>query len=241
MTAELERQINAAMERTGGDVGQAACLLSMERSKLHNFIHNNKGLKLRWSTSKKDTPPPSQAVAIHRPAVMPVLPDAPDLLSDQEIAKALAAEDAAVRRGLTAMGIKDEALMMAVACQQFQNKHFARAIEILGGGIVKQFLDNLVEIDGITARLHGSCAETADLDGRMQMEITLRQDRAALQAINSKLFEQINKASLTQAIIKAKLSGSKPGERPAKPGFAPIIRAENVQINNHEAPADQPE
>lgn len=221
ITEALTRQIHAAMEAAGGSASQAAELLGMERRKLYDFIHNNADLKARWGTSKEEVTPPSEAVTLHRPA-LPLREEA------EEIAKAVEAEDAAMRKGLASIGVRGGALDMAVALQEFHSKHFGRAIEMLGGGISKQFLDLMSEVERISNTLNDP---TAVLEP--EREMMLREDRSRLLDLMGKFFDKLNQAVVTQAKVRA-IQNAKEGKgKPGKPGFSPLVavHGNNVTIN----------
>jgi transposase-like protein len=218
ITPDEKARIHAALEKTGGDYGAAAEIIGIERGQLSAIIHNNKDLKLRWTTPREFTTPPSDAVTISRP-VIPTAAPAPALPSDEEIARAIEREDALVRKGMEAIGVTGPKLDTALALQKFHQKHFQRAIELLGGGITKQFIDLMSEVESINKELAGVLTP--------QRELLLREDRSRLLDLMNKFYDRANQAVLTQAKVevlkKQAKEGAGGGKKTGKPGFAPLV------------------
>jgi hypothetical protein len=231
ITDELKNAINAAMQRTNGNVGQAALLLELRPKQVSNYINNNKDLRALWRKDKSP-PPSSEAVVIHRPTVTSELiqKESETLQvtpTEAEIAEAIRKEDAALARGLDALGLSASSRDAAMALQKFHNRHFTKAIDMIGGGITKLFLDLMVEIDKINREL-----ETGGLGLGVEREEVLRKDRQGLLEAIGRSFDRVNKATLTQAIVKSKMESGKGKAGPNKPGFSPLtVKAENVQVN----------
>lgn len=203
--AELEAKIHEAMEAAHGNSTVAAAMLGVDKEDLWNAIKNFPSLRERWFTNEKRGGLPGSPEIIHRP-----------LESDKALARAIAKEDRMVAAGLKDMGLSDEASKLAMALQKFQGQHYKRALEMLGGGITKQFLDVMVEIQAITHRLSNEIGLSP------QQEAMLREDRSRLLAVMNAFYDRANKAALTQAVIKNKLGAGKGGSK-AKPGFTPLV------------------
>lgn len=217
VTEELKREIHAAMEAAGGKTSVAAEVLGITTEQLSSIIHRHRDLKLKWATSYKETPPPSEAVTIHRPELPPMT------LEEQEIAAAIEKEDNALRRSLKAMGVTDEQARGAAAMSVFQKQHYGSAIAMMGGGILKQFLATQAEAAAVAKRLNDP-VEEAELKENLPLYIALLEHYRGLLDILNKLYDRANQAALTQAKVRA-LLGSKDGEggpKRAKPGFAPL-------------------
>jgi hypothetical protein len=222
VTEELKREIHAAMEAAGGKTSVAAEVLGITTEQLSSIIHRHKELKLKWATSYKETPPPSEAVTIHRPEL-------PLTLEEQEIAAAIEKEDLALRRSLKAMGVTDEQARGAAAMSVFQRQHYGSAIAMMGGGILKQFLATQAEAAEVAKRLN----DPADVELRenLPLYIALLEHYRGLLDIMNKLYDRANQAALTQAKVRALLGGGNDkGPKRAKPGFAPLtVDADDTQ------------
>lgn len=222
ITENLTAAIHAAMDQTGGKGSEAARLLGLEPETLFNFIHNNKDLKTRWATSRTAVKPPIEAETISRAVIK--------VDGNRTMAEAMDQEDRMVRAGFESMGLKPGVVNLAMSLQAFQKKHFTRAIEVIGGGITKCFLDLMAEVEKINKEL-----ENPDL--KPWREQMLRTDRAALLENMGRTYDRAQKAAMTQAIIKHKLEGDQGGtEKPRKPAFGPLIKGNNVQVNLHAEP-----
>ena len=221
MTDALKKTINAAMERTGGNIAHAALLAAIPLVKFKNHIFNCPSLRERWSGGKLETTPPNEEVAaVHRPVIdLPPSAPAPSL---EEVAAALDKEDQLVLQGLSSIGISGPKLDMVDALRKFHGRHFKTSLELIGGGITKEFIDIMSDVRSIRDELSHEGMEL----GR---EIMLRQDRATLLELMGKIYDRANKAALTQAMIKMKEGEGK--NRAGKPGFSPMIKAKNVQVN----------
>jgi hypothetical protein len=236
VTEEDKIRIDAAMRAANGSFIEAAKALGMDCAKLRSAIHNNKSLKEVWTKKHGDTEPKAltEAQTMHRPVPeMPVPPaDVPGVITaeDQTIATAIAREEALFTQGLDAMGIRGKDLQQAVALQQFMGGHFGSAIKMIGGGVTKQFLGIMAEIETINATLAALSYSGDESDMATAMrEKSLREDRAKLYDLALKTFGAVNKAVLTQALVKQKLAavsgGSGRSAASRKPGFGPLIDA----------------
>lgn len=233
MTPELEAKINAAMETSEGDRRIAAELLGITRIELHNFTHRNPVLRARWVASRaKHSAMPAEASQIHRP--MPVITkpqseSAIAILSDADIAKAIEKEDSLVRNGLDNTGMKPKVRDLAMALQKLQNKHFTRCVEMLGGGITKQFLEIMVEVEELTRRLNDTVAPPTP-----EQELLWREDRSRLLDMMQKFYDRASSAALTQAKVHA-LKNQGNGRKSGKPGFSPLVAVQGQHVTINEA------
>jgi hypothetical protein len=216
VTEELERKIHGALEMVDGSVAQAAVLLDVDAKELHNAIAGNKNLRVRWKTGAQPIQPPGDAVVIHRD-ILPLEPSEDGILMDErKIAEAIEAEDAAVKKGLSTMGVDESMLNLSVAFRDFTRKHFNSALQVISGGIVRQYLDTVGEINRITAKLKdGNCEDKIT----PAQELMLREDRSRLQEFSQKLYKEILKSVLIAAKVKALQSKGKGngGAGPEKP------------------------
>jgi len=223
--------IHAAMETASGNLGVAAKSLGMTTLKLKDLILADDGLKQRWRISGlRGSGSPGEHSVIHRPPAPPMV-DGKSVSSEeaQKIAKALEEEDAAVRSGLLKMGVSGTGLEMVLAMQQVQRKHFARCIEMVGGGITKQAIDIMLEVEKINNRLSDSAVP-------LDEQAMLREDRRGLLDILGKYKDKVDKSALIQAMVKkveADVKGGGKGSRHGKPGFGVLVQGERVEIHEH--------
>lgn len=232
--------VHAAMEAASGNIREAAKALGTTSLALRDIIQKNEGLRTRWRIAGvKGTGAPGVEATIHRPPA-PTLPKtitvAGEVIEEDEarkIAKAAADEDAAVRSGLLNMGVRGKGLEMVLAMQQVQRKHFARCIEILGGGITKQAIDIMVEVEAISDKLN-----TPGMT--LEEQMMLREDRRGLLDILGKYKDKVDKSALIQAMVKKVEAEAKAGgkNRPGKPGFGVLVQGEKVEIHEHNSPAE---
>jgi hypothetical protein len=213
LTEQQRAEIHAALEQTNGDRAAAARLLGMDTKQLAQHIHNTRDLRACWSQKKPE--PPTECEIIHREASTGLLPVTGGNLFTE--AEALQKEDDALKKGLSALGIGGNLVELAHSLQQFQSKHFTRVIELMGGGLTRRFLkieEAIDDIDQALRLLDPTCPED------VAREQILRQDRAALIDLQQKCYDRVNKAALTQAIIKEKQKAGHAPDR-GKPGFSP--------------------
>jgi hypothetical protein len=136
------------------------------------------------------------------------------LLSEEDVAAAIKKEDADVRSGLSKMGLKTSTLDMAMAIRELAGRHFGSCLQLTGGGVTKQFLQVMVEIEKIDARLDPETVR--DFPMTLPEESMLREDRRGLLQVMSQFSDRVNSSALIQAKIwKMKNEGNKQrNERP---------------------------
>lgn len=226
MTPERKAEIHNAMEAAGGSATKAAVLLGIPTTRLYWMIHKNAELKARWAKPRDhQTKPPTEAVTVYRP-LPAVAPSA-----EMEVADALSKADARLRKGLENIGLKDSRLDIALAAQELTRMQFNSCMELINGCIVMEFLNVQHDVSVIRSELKDATLHPA-------REAILRQDRAQLLEIMGRYFDRTNKGALTQAIIKSKQAEGK--GRAGKPGFSPMVIAENVQINTDQRRPPKP-
>lgn len=218
LTAEEELKIHTALEMTSGDVALASEILEVDNKWLHNIIAANKNLALKWKGGKEEVSAPTEAITISRPVIQEPPADVV-LLGDREIAKSLSDEDAAVRKGLEAMGVKGEMLNLSTAFRDFSRKHFSSAFEVVSGGVTRQYMDVVAEIIRITNLLNTPKDEDEKPDiNDAAREMMLREDRAKLLDFSVKLYDRTLKAVLIASKIRAMKQGKEKGDEAPK-GF----------------------
>jgi len=220
------------MEAVGGSLRAAARTLGIKHLKLRDIIQSIPSLRTRWRVAG-EVGVPGVAAEIHRPAVLRVGNEAVPLEDAKALADALEAEDCAIRTGLLKMGIKGAGLEMALALQQMQRKHFSRCVEIVGGGITKQFLDVMTAIHEIEEKLQ------ATTDMPIEEELMLREDRRGLLQVLGNFKDKVDKSALIQATVKKLEAEAKGGGRgkAGKPGFGVLVQGENIHL--HERPPEE--
>jgi hypothetical protein len=233
VTEDIIKQVNAAMEKADGQASVAARAMGIIPARFYNMLHKHKELKLRWCKSETPQEAPDETVALNRPTLIPPPAealeagrekiDALTLVDDRSVAEAMDREDAAVRGGLAKMGVYGQTLELAMALQAFHKKHFTKAIEILGGGVTKQALDLMVEIQNITNTLNG------DPNMAPAKEMMLREDRVRLLDLLGKFYDKASQAVLIQAKVKT-MQGER--DKPKKPkGFLAIQAQPGSTVN----------
>lgn len=194
------------MEQCNGNAVHAAKSLGWTSTKAWNLLHKNPFLRARWTRSKENLKDPEQlAVSLYRP-VDPVP------ASEMEAAEKA---DEQVKAGFAALGLQGTALDTALAIQKAAGRQIKSWMELMAGGVVKQFLEIENDIEAISAEL---CGDKLTED----REKILRSDRQALIDLRLRLYDRAVKAQVNLALVKLKMRG---GEKPAKgtqPGFTPL-------------------
>ncbi len=155
------------------------------------------------------------------------------LLQDRQVAEALKKEDENLKDGLTNIGLSPLAVKSANALHKFHNTHFTKAVEIIGGGMTKTFVEIMACIDDINDRLEGGGLT-------LEEEQMLRQDRSRLLEIQGRTYDRSLKAAMTQAVIQHKLQDNAESTAPrGKPGFRPIMNSINIKTDSVSVTADE--
>lgn len=230
-------RIHAAMESSGGNLRGAARQLGMSSLQLKDIIKLDESLRTRWVKGEDEKGAPGAESIIHRPmpATVTLGKDKLSMEEAKKIADAAAAEDSSLRDGLLNLGVRGDALEMALAMQQVQKKHFTRCIEILGGGITKSSLDVMVEIDKINKRLNEAGVP-------LDEQHMLREDRRGLLDILGRFKDKVDKSALIQATVKKLEAEAKSGGkgRSGKPAFGVLVQGERVEIHDHSGGGNGP-
>jgi hypothetical protein len=225
VTEEHKRDIHAAMEQVGGKTAEAAKILGLTTEELSRRIHHHMDLKMRWATAYREVKAPGDAVAIHRPTM-------PTLSTEEEESKAFEKENRLVSKGLDGIGLTPAARDLALALGALQKRHYQSCLDMLGGGITKQFIEVMAEVQRITDRLNDETDVAAE---DPQIQLMLREDRGRLLDCMQKFYDKANAHMLAKAKEQALKESAKGGGKGNKPGFAPLLmKADNVTI--HEQP-----
>lgn len=215
-----EAEIHEALEKTGGLVAEAAAILGMTTSAVRLRIKASESLQSRWNVSKP--PEHTIATALHRPSMSA---EKPTLPRDSDVAEALNREQATLGASLKQIKAKD--VNFAVALQNFQRQNYRGIVEMVSGGIAKQYLDIMTRLDEIDSRLNRT-----EEDGKLPLaeEMMLRNDRVQLLGILDKFKTTIDKSVLIAAKVRAMSeSGNNNGKgAPRKPGFKPLEKPIDV-------------
>ena len=217
----------------------AAILLDMSYSGLRSMVQKDPELRARHTRPKGrakaakeiDQPVSQDMVELGRKQQSQAS-DSEILLPEKQVSEALSREDENLKDGLTAIGLSPQATKSAEALQKFHNTHFTKAVEIIGGGMTKTFVEIMACIDDINSRLE---------DGGLTLEEEqmLRQDRSRLLEIQGRTYDRSLKAAMTQDVIAQKLSeGGKGEESRGKPGFRPIVNAIKIEADNVKVSSD---
>jgi len=214
---DQERLIDEAMTSCGGKFNRVARRLKMNPKTLRGIILTSPHLSKTWADIEE-----------------PVSKEDVDMALKTEV------EDEAVRKGVSAMGLTDETARLAVSLKRFQGTHYQSSLALISGGITKQFLQTLVDLDEIETRLKFLSEKRLSQDrdkknDNMAEEVMLREDRVKLKIILNQFFNQSHNGALTLAKIKnlMKDGGENGGKRRAKPGFD-VLRSANPNENSPE-------
>lgn len=216
------------MEQCQGVVSRAARVLGITGPDLKQKINGNKNLSLRWQRKHKTPPIPVDYTDINRAA--PTLPTAPSeaiapLIAEDAMARLIEKEDRLVRSGLENIGISGEDLDLAVNLQKFHRAHFRNVVDLLGGGIARQFIEMMIEVKNITSVINDPDKQSVNSELALDYEEMLRKDRSRLLELMNGMYDRALKATLTAARIR-QLSQSQNlgGKPPRSPSFGPLTR-----------------
>tara|TARA_R100000808_G_scaffold1976_1_gene8385 strand:+ start:3288 stop:3983 length:696 start_codon:yes stop_codon:yes gene_type:complete len=218
--------------KKGGTQKNAAALLGMNQRSLQSRIRKDPLLRSRWIKERsryskvRELPPHEESPDLGRTSPPINKIDGEVIAPDLGLAEAMAREDANLKYGLEAIGLSKDAQETAISLQKFHNKHFTKAIEIIGGGMTKTFVELMAEVEQINERL-------ASGGLTLEEEQMLRQDRSRLLEAQGRTYDRAQKAAMTQAVIKHRLAdaaGDKNAQR-GKPGFQPIVNAIKIEAD----------
>ena len=196
-----KKRLHETLEETKGNQSKAAKIMGVSQPTLRQVIAGDPSLKVRWVDGKVNNQ------TMHRKA---------QPMSD---VVALQKENKLMAQGLEAMGITGVAKAESMAFLGFGQASLGSVRQLIGGGVVKLFIDLMADIGQIRGELADGCS-----DGR---DKTLREDKSCLVKHVLDAYDRANKAAMADAIIKQKLEERKRGPRSA-PAFSPITA---IQIN----------
>ena len=228
MTTDERTLIDAALTKADGNKKNAAAILGFSYSKLNCMIAGDTTLKAKWiSVRKIEELPSAEVMEISRPeAVVSPAEDGDDAvtMTEMEISNALDREDEAVKNGLRKIGQSEIMADMGKELHAYQRKFHAATLNVLGGGVVKQYLDLTKE----TADVVKALAEQEDPFERN----SLRLYRVQLETLKFKAYSLAVQASMSSAIIKHRLEKKKDKED-KPPGYLRIqSKHTNVLVQN---------
>ncbi len=201
-------RIHSAMEKYSGNFTKAAAELGIALKRLYYHVERNEDLRLKWGHMKGGLPPTSTELELNRSNIPEVTHE-----TDIQVAKR---EMLALSNGLKAIGVNDKSAERLVSMVQFQRAYYKESLQALGGGLMKLFTDLLDDRERITKELEeGGRIMPKVESGQIvnvfvpltaHREMTLRQDRASITESIQRVSDRGNKAAMTQAVIKHKLT-----------------------------------
>jgi transposase-like protein len=199
---EWKKKANAALEECDGVQAKAAKIMGVSQATLRQVIVNDESLRGRWISKKVNNQ------TMHRPT---------QPLSDEE---ALAKENKLMKSGLESMGVTGSSQAEALAFHEFGQKSLGSARQLIGGGVVKLFSDLMTDIKEIRDELSRGVDD--------EREKILREDKSSMVKHVLETYDRVNKAALTDAVVRQKIEERKGGGGKKKPGFTPVTA---IQIN----------
>lgn len=223
-------RIHQALEDFHGNRGLAAVRLGMTALQLKWKIDQCEELKAAWG--KTSVVVPSEADVIRRTAVE--IPDSDDL----RLAEHFVREDGRLSRGLDELKLTAEEKELARSIGKFNQKHFFRSMDIVGGGVTLTAVKILGEVSRVQERLQDvralikACGNTLEAvqiapEGQKPAEghpappgewrkVLVQEERMLYQTLIEisdtlrKMFETGHKGQLLMAGIRLKLLGLNP-------------------------------
>jgi hypothetical protein len=200
LTNGERKAIHLALEEANGVVDTAAKLVGVSHYKVTKLIKTDPEFNARWGNGEVKVP--TSTDVIHRPDP-----------ADKFVAK-LKEEEAALGRGLEAVGIKGECKQEAIATSAFAAAHLGQMRQMTTGGLLKDFM----ELGVVFREIRGELAEGQEQD----REQTLYDALFNTVKLRNEINREVIKGALIDAQIKQK-SEEQQGKRPSgKPGFAPM-------------------
>jgi hypothetical protein len=253
MTAD-QREINAAMERFGGQIAVAAMVMGRDIDDMTKEIKGCEELKIRWG--KSINTPPTQAETVHRPPLeveelLELQDTAPEPSADEmAMVKGFTQEDALLKDGLQRLGLDDQEAIIAMELRNFYKTEFVSTIQILGGSMVRVCLKLQTQLGEVTSRLsevrQGMKQQNLGPISRLAL---MDEEKYLLDAYIRmsdqirRMFDTSQRAVMLQAAIRFKIKQTENNQtRPAlgKPGFSPFLSNNGPpqETNDEQQPND---
>ena len=209
-----QRQTRAALEKAQGNVAFAAEILGIKRGTLYKRIHDNRELHKFHRTLQQANP---EALTIHREPLGEEAGEDFALPTEEQVALALEKEDKLIKKGLANMGLTVSLQDMAIGIKTFCGHHYGTCLQFMGGGLTKQFLQTMQDIEEIRAALQTGSYKGIPIT--IEQEIVLREDRKELLKILAQFNDRVNSSALIQAKIWKMKSDKRGGGTPAPKGY----------------------
>jgi hypothetical protein len=231
-----QREINAALERFGGQIAVAAIVMGRDIDEFTKQIKGCEELKLRWCNTggplREANTPPTQAETLHRPPLTPEELTADPSRDELELVRSYTQEDQLLSEGLSRLGLNEEEANIALELRRFYQTQFVSCVQILGGGMTRTCMKMQTQLDEAAKRLADvRAAMKADNIGPISRGALVDEERHLLDSYIrladgiKKMFDSSQRAVMLQAMIRYKLG--KHNDAPAKlpkPGFQPFIQ-----------------
>lgn len=210
-----------ALARHNQNIDAAAKDLGLTRKQLYNRLRS-KHFKGIWGPERGGTKIPltipGEATEIHRPPMQ--LNGAPPatILTPEAVEEMIQKEDALVRAGLDKIGLSSDSAELASSLQKFHRRHFRSVIDLMGGGMAKQFVELMAEAEKVQKQIE----DKANIDSLK----TLCSYRLGILEQMNQMYDRAVKASLIGAKV-AQLQNSNDPDRKKKqrPGFQELRSA----------------
>ena len=198
---DWKKRANEVLEKCDGVQVDAAKIMGVSQATLRQVINSDPSLKGRWISKKVNNQ------TMHRQE---------QPMTD---AKALEKQSELMKSGLTSMGVDGKSQAEALAFYEFGQQSLGAARQLIGGGVVKLFSDLMTDINEIRHELSNGVDD--------ERERVLREDKSSMIKHVLETYDRVNKAALTDAVVKQKIEERKGGGSKKKPGFTPVA----IQIN----------
>ncbi len=234
---EISR-INTALEQTKGHRAAAAKLLGVAPARVYTAVRNNDAMRIRWGLDE------------------PVLPDGPTsdidrplpLYSpqDEQVAVAIANQDATLAQGLQKLGYSDDERSFLANLECAYAGHVTQVLQLTFGGLAHSFTRMLFAQRKIEQQIADVDAHPENYErwmslpggisnqikGPFEYRMELVDRLLSISAEIRKCDEAAKKAVLIQAqVAKLKAEAGDGMKRVGKPGFSRGAPPLAVQIN----------
>lgn len=142
-------KIHEALERANGNRSLAATFLALTSEELKKRITSCTELKLVWGNGASPSAP-NDVDTVSRPVKNSIMVSAEE---DDEIAAQLMKEDVKLSKGLQELQLTQGEQEIGRALFKFNQKHFFKSMDIIGGGVTRAHLKLQTQLDEIGERL----------------------------------------------------------------------------------------
>lgn len=246
MKPERVIRYNAALEQTKGDRHAAAQILGVTEPSVKAAIAAAPELA-RWLVNEKassgtERAAPTAVEVMSRPQE-DRLPEAPpveaEVMSDLAIARMIEKEDKEFARGLGALKLRPAEMDVVASVAKFYGRFYVKAQDSLLGQCTLTGIKLTAEIAKLMDEPEGH-PDDEDEEGECVGEMLAAKYASIVGLVNAlnNLTNTVVRANSAKSIIalkKAQLETQRnnPQKRNNKPGFQPLLAANNAQINNY--------